>query len=400
MFFNSKSIEKQKRSESDDLISQMKKELIVLRGIQTAMPDPYYVRDMDYNIIMWPDTMAELMGYTAKEALNKKCYDIFRAQVCKDCPVQKFAYSHQCLKEAEVTVTHKDGTPRILLVSSASSYNENNEPITAIEVVKDFTKYKKLLNTLVEAINQVSAISEQLAASSEEVSAMSDDLNNQSNSVTAETKLGLKSATELLKQAQNCSELSEQTASTVVQAKASMVSSIDKIEVLKAKSEAIVEVVTSIQNIAKQTNLLALNASIEAARAGDAGRGFAVVASEVTKLANISLNSAKDINQIIHEIDQLIKETTLSIGKTHNDVSIGQEKILRLVDQVSAISKLADSLQNMTSSIQTSASDTSEISNRQNQSMSEVSKVGQELAKVAIDLQLEFQNFQTLNTKK
>lgn len=62
------------------------------------------------------------------------------------------------------------------------------------------------------------------------------------------------------------------------------------------------EFTSTIQDIAEQTNLLALNASIEAARAGEAGKGFAVVAEEVSKLADHSEKSAKQIRHNITEV--------------------------------------------------------------------------------------------------
>ena len=35
-------------------IKELKIKIAHLEGINSTMPDPYYVRDMDYNIVIWP----------------------------------------------------------------------------------------------------------------------------------------------------------------------------------------------------------------------------------------------------------------------------------------------------------------------------------------------------------
>jgi len=83
---------------------------------------------------------------------------------------------------------------------------------------------------------------------------------------------------------------------------------INTIKLLEDKTMQIGNIVGVINDISEQTNLLSLNASIESARVGEAGKGFAVIASEIRKLADHSLGSSKQIQNIINEIVHNINE--------------------------------------------------------------------------------------------
>ncbi len=76
---------------------------------------------------------------------------------------------------------------------------------------------------------------------------------------------------------------------------------------LDKQAATIGDIVNAVARIADQTNLLALNAAIEAARAGQHGKGFAVVADEVRTLAETSEKSARDIQELIGQIQQEVK---------------------------------------------------------------------------------------------
>ena len=83
--------------------------------------------------------------------------------------------------------------------------------------------------------------------------------------------------------------------------------SVNMVVELERQAADIGDIVKAVARIADQTNLLALNAAIEAARAGKHGKGFAVVADEVRTLAETSEKSARDIQDLVGQIQGEVK---------------------------------------------------------------------------------------------
>ncbi|HEY3309573.1 MAG TPA: HAMP domain-containing methyl-accepting chemotaxis protein [Desulfuromonadaceae bacterium] len=119
------------------------------------------------------------------------------------------------------------------------------------------------------------------------------------------------------------------------------------------KLQKIGKIADVIGDVARQTNLLALNASIEAARAGEYGKGFAVVAEEVRKLADGSVQSAADINDMIESlreesrrVHETILESSRSIkeGKKNIDITASafQEILKTVLDTERKANSIAD----------------------------------------------------------
>ena len=237
----------------------------------------------------------------------------------------------------------------------------------------------KMIDNLVMLVGQIQNTSQQVAASSEELTASADQSaqvtqqiaqsimhvaslsNDQVNSVgeaggvvqeisagVEETAATVSMAAEQAGQAVNTAKEGNQIIDQAVEQMRSIETTVNEsaevVTKLGQRSKEIGAIVDTISGIAGQTNLLALNAAIEAARAGEQGKGFAVVAEEVRKLAEQSQEAAKQIGQLISEIQNDTDAAVVAMNNGTQEVHQGTAVVTKAGD---AFVQILDMVQNV-----------------------------------------------------
>ncbi len=233
-----------------------------------------------------------------------------------------------------------------------------------------------------------SVIAEEVSASVEELSSTAENIANLVKTQTDSVRDNKTHSMDMMnimetvdKQILSLKDLARNSAELGSQGDNRIKKANDAMEDISHSANQISEIIGLITDISDQTNLLSLNAAIEAARAGEEGRGFAVVADEISKLAERTASSVKEVAQLIAltgnavdngrtqftEANSILRKVIQAVDDMDESASNTAEKVKDLIQKANSISKNTDKVTQLAQSIENAAieqqSATQEISN-------------------------------------
>lgn len=207
------------------------------------------------------------------------------------------------------------------------------------------TDISRATGQLGTAANQLATSSVELAAGASQTSsavvetiATVSEVRQTSQLASQEAKIVAESARQASEAAQNGREAADAAGEGMHRIREQMDSIAKSMVHLAEQSQAIGNIISSVDDLTQQSNLLAVNAAIEAAKAGERGKGFAVVAQEVRTLAEQSRVATAQVRTILGDIQ---RATTTAVMATEQGTKTVESGVRQFGEAGAAIHTLS-----------------------------------------------------------
>ncbi|PMP85306.1 MAG: hypothetical protein C0174_04870 [Thermodesulfobium narugense] len=99
--------------------------------------DGIYAVDIDFKIIFFNKAAEHITGVTKEEAIGKRCYDVFRSNMClNNCPIKEALEKGSCTKRHGYIID-SSGNKVFISVSNVLIKNLSNEIVSVAQVFRD-----------------------------------------------------------------------------------------------------------------------------------------------------------------------------------------------------------------------------------------------------------------------
>jgi methyl-accepting chemotaxis protein len=162
------------------------------------------------------------------------------------------------------------------------------------------------------AVQEANATMAEISQSGSQIADRARQLASAAGNTSTATAAGMQSVRNTVSLMESIREQAEAVAENVV--------------TLSERTQAVGDIITSVNEIAEQSHLLAVNAAIQAAAAGEHGRAFAVVANEMKNLAGQSKQATVQVRSILGDIQKGITNSVMLTEEAVKRVESGRQQ--------------------------------------------------------------------------
>ncbi|PEM91678.1 methyl-accepting chemotaxis protein [Bacillus toyonensis] len=316
-----------------------------------------YVSQTVYNIIVMllGVVWSGILAYGAAIFLIKPLRKLEEAarkaaegDIREDVPLPK---TDDEIKSLSVAFNMMLGNLRGMVKNIDTTFSYTNNQVQQIR--KQTGEATKQAQGVSETLAEISSGAEQSAASIQAIVSTVDTTTSIANEVEGKAKQSDELSSEMVQALGQSTRVFTSLIQGIQTLARENEDSMENVQKLEERMKQVEHIVSVVSEIASQTNLLALNASIEAARAGEHGRGFAVVAEEVRKLADESDHSARNISQLLRnmqdEVQQVALKMTEQVKTAKEEAKRGEATELILKEMSSSVMEVADATKQISS---------------------------------------------------
>ncbi len=113
--------------------------------IFNSISDGIFTTDKNCRITSFNKAAEKITGFSASEAINKNCFDVFRTDICnKRCALKDTLKNEEPTENIRVTIISRDGCEIPINVTTTLLKDKNNKIIGAVELFRDISELEHL----------------------------------------------------------------------------------------------------------------------------------------------------------------------------------------------------------------------------------------------------------------
>lgn len=114
-----------------------------------SIPHGIFTIDENGLITSFNHAAEQITGFVAAEALGKRCYDIFRADICQQgCPLKRSVRTMEKTEDREVTILTKENKKLVISISTAAMTDDTGNVLGGVEMFRDLSQVVELRKKL------------------------------------------------------------------------------------------------------------------------------------------------------------------------------------------------------------------------------------------------------------